>query len=196
MNEEDRLKMANAEKDLDNAARNIRKAKEEIEYASSAFDFLGTYRKSENIDKVIKALNQLVMEFNDLIWHLRDEDYYASEDDARKLVTYIPSEGRHSMVSIVDGSDEHKESKPESKEDAPIDTPPFPKDIFQGVLGQFDALEDAFSLLDGSSTKRSSKTPRAQTDSTDHDIIADVLVDIAVSLREIAKRPPVAKMPR
>lgn len=196
MNEEDRLKMANAEKDLDNAARNIRKAKEEIEYASSAFDFLGTYRKSENIDKVIKALNQLVMEFNDLIWHLRDEDYYASEDDARKLVTYIPSEGRHSMVSIVDGSDEYKGPKPESKEDAPVDRESFLNDIFQGVSGQFDVLEDAFGLLNSSLTKRSSKTLRTQTDSTDHDIIADALVDIAVSLREIAKRPPVAKMPR
>lgn len=192
MNEEDRLKMAKAEVELINAMRNIREAKENIEYASSVFDFLESYRKSENIDGLIRAMNQLVMEFNDLIWHLRDEDYYASEDDARKLVTYIPSEGRHSMVSIVDGSDEYKESNPESKEGAPVDRAPFPKDIFQSVSGQFDALEDAF----GSLTKRSSKTPRAQTDSTDHDIIADALVDIAVSLREIAKRPPVAKMPR
>lgn len=196
MNEEDRLKMAKAEVELINAMRNIREAKENIEYASSVFDFLESYRKSENIDGLIRAMNQLVMEFNDLIWHLRDEDYYASEDDARKLVTYIPSEGRHSMVSIVDGSDEYKESNPESKEGAPIDIPPFPKDIFQGVLGQFDALEDAFGILNGSLTKHSSKTPRTQTDSTDHDIIADALVDMAVSLREIAKRPPVAKLPR
>ena len=196
MNEEDRLKMAKAEVEMISAMRNIREAKDNIEYASSVFDFLESYGKSENIERLIRAMNQLVMEFNDLIWHLRDEDYYASEDDARKLVTYTPSEGRHSMVSIVDGSDEHRESKPESKEDAPVDGNPFSNDIFQGVLGQFDALEDAFDLLNGSSTKRSSKTPRTQADSTDHDIIADALVDIAVSLREIAKRPPVAKMPR
>lgn len=186
------MKMAKAEVELISAMRNIREAKDNIEYASSVFDFLESYGKSENIDRLIRAMNQLVMEFNDLIWHLRDEDYYASEDDARKLVTYIPSEGRHGMVSIVDGSDEHKKSESESKEDAPVDIPPFPNDIFQSVLGQFDALEDAF----GSLTKRSSKTPRTQADSTDHDIIADALVDIAVSLREIAKRPPVAKMPR
>ena len=196
MNEEDRLKMAKAEVELISAMRDIREAKENIEYASSVFDFLGSYGKSENIDRLIRAMNQLVMEFNDLIWHLRDEDYYASEDDARKLVTYIPSEGRHSMVSIVDGSDERKESKSESKEDAPVDRPPFPNGIFQGVLGQFDALEDAFGLLNDPLTKHSSKTPRTQTDSTDHDIIADALVDMAVSLREIAKRPPVAKLPR